>query len=164
MALDLTWDQAQFSFRFVITFWRARRNENSGPKSLKTLFCIFKKVPFTHFWEHRFQLQKRYLFVPFRRTSLETEKKVPLLSFKTSFGKVRNGWRADNIDVKISFTRKLKIPDFFFNKRYLFLTFILNDKHRQKRYQFCILSYGEWTHNLVFLLVLTSRVDLFVKK
>ena len=34
---------------------------------------------------------------------------------------------------KISFTRKLKIPDFFFNKRNLFLTFILNDKHRQKR-------------------------------
>ena len=24
----LTWDQAQFSFRFVIIFWRARRNEN----------------------------------------------------------------------------------------------------------------------------------------
>ena len=26
---DLTWDQAQFSFRFVITFRRSRRNENS---------------------------------------------------------------------------------------------------------------------------------------
>ena len=30
----------------------------------------------------------------------------------------------DNIDVKISFTRKLKIPDFFFKKRYLFITFV----------------------------------------
>ena len=27
----MTWDQAQFSFRFVITFWQARRNENRGP-------------------------------------------------------------------------------------------------------------------------------------
>ena len=43
--------------------------------------------------------------------SLETEEKVPLLRFKTSFGNLKNGWRADNINVKfkISFTRKLKI-------------------------------------------------------
>ena len=65
--------------------------------------------------------------------SLETVKKVPLSHFKTSFGKVRNGRRADNIDVRISFTRKLKIPDFFFKTRYLFVTFNLNDKCRQKR-------------------------------
>ena len=101
------------------------------------LFRTFENITsscqgFSRFWEHRFQLQKRYLFVPFMR-SLETEKKVPLLRFKTSFGKVRNGWRADKIDVIMSFTRKLKITDFFFNKRYLFLTFILNDKHRQKK-------------------------------
>ena len=143
---------------------------------LKALFYIFKefrgtffallrtlptakKVPFSRSWEHRFQLQKKYLFAPFMR-SLETEKKVPLLRFKTSFGKVRNGWRADNIDVKISFNRKLKIPDFFFKKRYLFLTFNLNDKHRQKRQQFCILFYGKWMQKLVFLLFSTSRVDL----
>ena len=83
-------------------------------------------------WEHHFQLQKRYLFASFMR-SLETVKKVPLSHFKTSFGKVRNGRRADNIDVRISFTRKLKIPDFFFKTRYLFVTFNLNDKCRQKR-------------------------------
>ena len=87
---------------------------------------------FWRFWEHRFQLQKRYLFGPFMR-SLETKKKVPLLYFKTSFGKVRNGWRADNITFKISITWKLKIPDFFFQKSYLFLTFNLNDKDKQKR-------------------------------
>ena len=74
------------------------------------LFLETLKVPFSCFWEHRFQLQKRYLFAPFMR-SLETKEKVPLSRFKTSFGKVRNGWRADNNDVKISF-----IP---------------NDKHRQ---------------------------------
>ena len=83
-------------------------------------------------WEHHFQLQKRYLFASFMG-SLETVKKVPLSHFKTSFGKVRNGRRADNIDVRISFTRKLKIPDFFFKTRYLFVTFNLNDKCRQKR-------------------------------
>ena len=89
---------------------------------LRTSLPTAKKVPFSRFWEHRFQLQKRYLFVRFMR-SLETEKKVPLLRFKTSFGKVRNGWRADNIDVKISFTRKLKIPDFFFKQKVPFLNF-----------------------------------------
>ena len=65
--------------------------------------------------------------------SLEGDKKVPFSRFKSAFGKVRNGRKVDNIDVKISFTRKLKIPNFFFKKRYLFLTFSLNDKHRQKK-------------------------------
>ena len=115
---------------------------------LRTSLPTAKKVPFSQFWEHHFQLPKRYLFA-LLRTSLPTaekvpfcafheiawnrKKKVPLLRFKTSFGKVKNEWRADNIDVKISFNRKLKIPDFFFKKRYLFLIFNLNDKHRQKR-------------------------------
>ena len=96
-------------------------------------------VNFARFWEHNFQLPR---FFALLRTSLPTAKKVPFctfhdiawnrkkrylfLRFKTSFGEARNGWRADNIDVKISFTRKMKIPDFF-------LTFFVNDKHRQKR-------------------------------
>ena len=77
---------------------------------------------------------------------------------------MRNGWRADNIDVKISFTRNLKIPDFFFKKRYLFLTFNKNDKHRQKGNNFAYCSTENECRNLVFLLVLTNRVELFVKK
>ena len=35
------------------------------------------------------------------------------------------------------------VPDFLFKKRYLFLSFNLNDKHRQKKEQFCILFYGK---------------------
>ena len=66
--------------------------------------------------------------------SLGRDKKIreTLSRFKSSFGKVRNGWRADNIDVKISFTRKLKIPEYFLQKRYLLLTFMPNDKHSVK--------------------------------
>ena len=68
---------------------------------LTTSLSTVKKVPFLCFWEHRFQLQKiRYLFTPFMR-SLESDKKVPLSRFKSSFGKVRNAWKADSIDVKI---------------------------------------------------------------
>ena len=94
--------------------------------------------------------------------SPETEEKVPLLRLKTSFGKVRNGWRADNIDVKISFTRKLKIPEFFFStQKYLFLTFDLNDK---KGINFAFCSTENECRNLVFLLILTSRVGLNVRK
>ena len=139
-------------------------------QSLKTLFYIFKdfkstffalltkslptakKVPFWRFWERRFQLQKRNLFAPFMR-SLETEKKVPFSRFIKLFGKVRNEWRADNIDVKISFTQKRKIPTFFFQKRYLFLAFKLNDKQRQKRSQFCLFFYGKWMLKLSFSVV-----------
>ena len=129
---------------------------------LKTLL----KVPFSRFWEHHFQLPKRYPFRAFENIASsckkgtflclswgcwEPKKKVPLLRFKTSFGKVRNGWRADNTDVKISFTRKLKIPAWLlFPKRYLFSTFNLNDRHRQKRKQFCILFYGKWMQKLSF--------------
>ena len=69
------------------------------------------------------------------------------------------------IDVKVSFTRKLNIPDLFFKKRYLFITFNLNDKHRQKKgnnFAFC--STESEYRNFVFLLVLTSRIELFIKK
>ena len=94
------------------------------------IFLKTSKVSFSRLWLHHFQLQKRYLSA-LLRTLLPTakkvpicafheiawtEKKVPLSRFKALFGKGRNGWRADNIDVKISFTRKLKIPDFFFKK------------------------------------------------
>ena len=60
--------------------------------------------------------------MPFVR-SLESDKKIPLSRFKSSFGKVRNGYRVDNIDVKISFTRKLKIPASFFSKQVPFFNF-----------------------------------------
>ena len=86
-------------------------------------FNCKKKVPFSRFWswEHRFQLQKRYLFAPFMR-SLESDKKVPLSRFKSSFGNVRNGWKADNIEVKIFSPESLKYPPFF-SKKVPFLNF-----------------------------------------
>ena len=94
--------------------------------------------------------------------SLETEEKVRLLRFKTSFGKVRNGWSADNIDVKISFTRKLKIPEFFFFKTKVpFLNFW---PKRQNGNNFAFCSTENECRNLVFLLILTSRVGLNVRK
>ena len=40
----------------------------------------------------------------------------------------------------------------FSNKRYLFLTFIVKDKHREKRWQFFIFSTENECTNLVFLL------------
>ena len=97
-------------------------------------------------WEHHFQLPR---FFALLRTSLPTTKKEP--SFGAFIGIAWNRkkrylycalkhrlvkWEIDEertIDVKISFTRKLKTHDFFFNKTYLFLTFILNDRHSQKR-------------------------------
>ena len=42
----------------------------------------------------------------------------------------------------------------FSNKRYLFLTFIVKDKHREKRWQFFILFNGKWMHKLSFSSVL----------
>ena len=114
------------------------------------LFRTFENITsncqgFSRFWEHYFQLQKRYLSVPFMR-SLETEKKVPLLRFKTSFGKVRNGWRADIIDAIISFTH-LPCPLLF---QLQCLSFRIKVENRQKRYQFCILSCGKWMQKLSF--------------
>ena len=118
---------------------------NGFPKAWKHYFTFLKKHLFRTFNNITFDCKKSsilallrtslptkkwYLFAPFMR-SLESDKKVrePLSRFKSSFGKVRIGWRAD---LKI-FTRKLKIPDFFFKTRYLFLTFNLNDKQRQKK-------------------------------
>ena len=105
-----------------------------------------------------------HIFIKRETSGYESGKKVPLSRFKSSFGKVRNGWKANNINVKMSFTRKLKIPDFFFIKKYLFLSFNLNDNHRKKGNNFAVCSTENECRNLVFLPFWTSTVDLFVKK
>ena len=57
---------------------------------LTTSLPTAKKVPFSRFWEHRFQLQKKDLLVPLMR-SLEGDKKVPFSRFKSSLVK----WEMD---------------------------------------------------------------------
>ena len=68
---------------------------------------------------------KRYLFRTFEEIA-SNRKKVPFSRFKVLFGKVRNGGKADNIDVKIFSPESLKYPPFF-SKKVLFLTFHLID-------------------------------------
>ena len=63
--------------------------------------------------------KKDTFLVPLMR-SLEGDKKVPFSRFKSSFGKVRDGWKVDNIDVKISSLESLKYPPFFSKKVPLF--------------------------------------------
>ena len=119
---------------FIFLKWYLFRTLNNITSNCKkgTFFALLraslptaKKVPFSRFWEHGFQLQKRYLFVPLMR-SLEGDKKVTFSRFKSLFGKVRNGWKVDNIDVKIFSLESLKWPPFF-PKKLPFLTFHLID-------------------------------------
>ena len=109
---------------FIFLKWYLFRTLNNITSNCKKVpfsrfwehhFQLQKKVPFSRFWEHRFQLQKRYLFVLLIR-SLEDDKKVTFSRFKSLFGKVRNGWKVDNIDVKIFSLESLKYPPFFSKK------------------------------------------------
>ena len=91
---------------------------------LRTSLPTEKKVPFSRFWEHRFQLQKRYLFGVFDEIAWRWQK-VPFSRFKSSFRKVRDGWKLDNIDVKIFSLESLKyLP--FFSKKVPFFNFSPN--------------------------------------
>ena len=60
--------------------------------------------------------RKKGTFFALLKRSLQTEKKVPFLRLKVLFGKVRNGWKADNIDNKIFSPESLKYPPIFSKK------------------------------------------------
>ena len=79
------------------------------------------------------------------------------------FGKVRNGWKADNIDVKIFSPESLKCPPFF-SKKYLFWLFTWSTSINKKGNNFACCSMKNKCRKLIFLLFSSSRVDLFVKK
>ena len=89
----------------------------------KSLFCSFdrnvskpqKRYLFRAFEEIASTWKKGTFFALLKR-SLQPEKKVPFSRFKVLFGKVRNGWKADNIDVKIFSPESLKYPPFFSKK------------------------------------------------
>ena len=123
---------------------------------LKTLL----KVPFSRFWEHRLQLQKRYLFVPFMRL-LETEKRYLFCALKHRLVK----WEMD--EERTILTSKYHSLESWkyltsFSKKVPFFNFSPNRLALTKKVT--ILHFVLWKMKLIFLLFSSSRVDLFVKK
>ena len=104
------------------------------------------KVPFSRFWEHHFQLPR---FFALLKTSLPTARKVPFCAFRdiawnrkkgSFFCALKHRLVKPEMDKertilpsKYHSLERWKCLTSFSNKRYLFLTFIVNDKHRQKR-------------------------------
>ena len=74
------------------------------------------------------------------------------------FGKVKNGWKADNIDLKIFSPESLKYPPFF-SKKVPFFIFSPDRLALTKK-----VTILHKCRKLIFLLFSSSRVDLFVKK
>jgi len=59
--------------------------------------------------------KKRYLFRAFEEIT-SNRKKVTFSRFKALFARVRNGWKADNIDIKIFSPESLKYPPYYSKK------------------------------------------------
>ena len=57
-----------------------------GLKTLKDL-----KVPFSRFYDHRFQLPKRYLFRAFENIRFQLQKPYPLMPFMRSLETEKKG-------------------------------------------------------------------------
>ena len=127
-----------------------------------TFLRLLIKVPFSHFWEHHFQLPR---FFALLRTSLSTAKKVPFFAFHeiawnrkkgTFFCALKHRLVKREMDERTILTSKYhsleswKYLTSFSNKRYLFLTFILNDKHRQKRVTILYFVHGKWMQKVSF--------------
>ena len=97
--------------------------------------------------------RKKGTFFALLKRSLQTEKKEPFSRFKVLFGKMRNGSKADNIDVKIFSPESLKCPP---------LTKMPSINKKGNNFACC--SMNNKCRKLVFLLFSSSRVDLCVKK
>ena len=73
---------------------------------------------------------------------------------------MKNGWKADNIDLKIFSPESLKYPPFFSKK----VLFTWSTSINKKGNNFACCSMKNKCRKLIFLLFSSSRVDLFVKK
>ena len=82
---------------------------------MRTSLPTAKKVPFCSFDGNVSKPKKRYLSRAFEEIA-SNWKKVPFSLLKVLFGKVRNGWKAGNIDNKIFSPESLKYPPIFSKK------------------------------------------------
>ena len=97
---------------------------------LRASLSTAKKGTFLCLWWDRLKTTKRYLFRALNHRL---------------HGKVRNGWKVDNIDVEIFSLESLKYPPFYFSKKVPFFNFSPNRLALTKRVT--ILHFVLWKMN-----------------